>query len=62
MNSQSWAMASPPANRAGPIDRAGFTDVLVTGMLTRWISVSASPMASGANPLSARLSVTPMIT
>ena len=25
---------------AGPVERAGFTEVLVTGMLTRWISVS----------------------
>ena len=29
-----------PANRAGPVERAGFTEVLLTGMLTRWIRVS----------------------
>jgi hypothetical protein len=34
-NSQSWPMASPPTNSAGPVERAGFTDVLVTGMETR---------------------------
>src|SRR3954464_1437748 len=55
---------SPPkASRiAGPVDRAGFTDVLVTGMLTRWINVSESPMARAAKPFDARLSVVPMIT
>ena len=59
MNSHSWRIASPPANSAGPIERAGFTDVLSTGMLTRWIRVSARPMASGAKPFGARVSVTP---
>ena len=39
--------------------RAGFTDVLVTGMLIRWISVSARPIAIGAKPAGARLSVAP---
>jgi hypothetical protein len=33
--------------------RAGFTDVLVTGMLTRWIITSANPIASGAKPAGA---------
>ena len=28
----------------GPVLRAGFTEVFVTGMLTRWISVSARPI------------------
>ncbi len=43
--------------------RAGFTEVLVTGMLMRWISVSANPMKIGANPALARVgSVAPMIT
>ena len=62
MNSQSWAIASPPANSAGPIERAGFTEVLVTGMLARWIRVSARPIAIGANPCGARVSVAPRIT
>ena len=34
-NTHTWAMAQPPANSAGPIDRAGFTDVLSIGMLAR---------------------------
>ncbi len=53
-NSQSWpsAQPSPPTARAsaGPVERAGFTDVFVTGMLMRWISVSVRPMASAAKP------------
>ena len=31
MNSQSWLIAQPPAKSAGPMLRAGLTDVLVTG-------------------------------
>jgi len=43
--------------------RAGFTEVLVTGMLTRWINVSANPMKIGANPAVDRAgSVAPMTT
>src|SRR5262249_11895402 len=61
-NSHSCASAQPPTSKAGPVLRAGFTDVLVTGMLTRWISVSARPIASGANAVGARLSVTPRMT
>jgi hypothetical protein len=44
------------------MERAGFTDVLSTGMLIRWIRVSVSPIASGAKPFGARVSVTPRIT
>jgi hypothetical protein len=47
-NSQSCCNAQPPTISAGPVLRAGFTEVLVTGMLIRWISVSARPMAIGA--------------
>ena len=47
---------------AGPVERAGFTEVLVTGMLTRWIRVRERPMASAAKPFEARLSVVPMMT
>ena len=32
MNSQSWTIASVPANSATPIDRAGFTDVPVAAI------------------------------
>ena len=42
--------------------RAGFTEVLVTGMLIKWMRVSARPMASGAKPAGAFLSVAPMMT
>ena len=54
--------AAEPANGAGPVLRAGFTEVLVTGMLTKWIRVRHRPMARGAKPEGARFSVTPMIT
>jgi hypothetical protein len=39
-NSHRCARAHPPANSAGPRPRPGLTEVLVTGMLIRWISVS----------------------
>ncbi len=42
--------------------RAGFTLVLVTGMLTRWMSVRHSPMAMGAKPAGALREVAPRIT
>ena len=35
--------------------------MFVTGMLTKWMSVSARPIASAAKPFEARLSVVPMI-
>ena len=61
-NSQSCARAQPPTSKAGPVLRAGFTEVLVTGMLIRWIRVRVRPIASGAKPDGARVSVTPMMT
>jgi len=61
-NSHNCSRAQPPTNSAGPVERAGLTDVLVTGMLIRWISVSASPIGIGANPAGARLSVAPRMT
>ena len=48
--SQSCDIAQSPTNRATPVLRAGFTEVLVTGMLIRWISVRPRPMAIGAKP------------
>ena len=42
--------------------RAGLTDVLVTGMLIRWMSTSAKPIASPANPTGARACVDPRMT
>ena len=55
-------MAQSPTYTAGPVERAGFTDVFDTGMLIRWISVRARPMATGAaRAFDARL-VTPRMT
>ncbi|MPN50281.1 hypothetical protein SDC9_197907 [bioreactor metagenome] len=42
--------------------RAGFTEVLVTGILIKWIKVNARPIAIGAKPAGACLSVAPWIT
>ncbi len=47
---------------AGAIDRAGFTEVLLTGIETRWMTVRVRPMASGAKPCGARRSVVPRMT
>ena len=58
-NTQSCRIASHPANRAGPKERAGFTLVLSIRMLIRWIRVRLRPIASGAKPFGARVSVTP---
>ena len=44
------------------MERAGFTEVFVTGMLMRWMRVRQRPMAMGANPAGARASVAPRIT
>src|SRR3954451_22228591 len=52
-NSQSCASAHPPAKRAGPVLRAGLTEQFVTGMPTRLIKVSPSPIAIGAKPAGA---------
>src|SRR5690606_23089311 len=61
-NSQSWFSAAVSAKIAAPVDRAGLTDVLVTGMETRWISVRVSPIASGAKPALAFLAVVAKMT
>ena len=60
--SQSWLSAQPLTKIAGPVLRAGLTEVLVMGMLMRWISVRQRPMAMGAKPLGARSSVAPRMT
>ena len=63
MNSQSWTIASPPANRAGPMERAGLAEVPVAGIATKWIAVSVRPIASGASAgCSKRSSVTARMT
>lgn len=61
-NTHTCPSASGPANTAAAIDRAGFTDVLLTGMLIRWTSVSVKPMASGATALYSLLAVTERMT
>lgn len=47
---------------AGASDLAGFTEVLVTGIETRWINASANPIAMPANPAGALLLVAPKMT
>ena len=49
IKSHSCAKASPPANRAGPILRAGLTEVPVIGIQTMWTKTNVRPMASPAN-------------
>src|SRR5712692_1180232 len=61
-NNQSCSRAQPPTKRAGPVLRAGLTEVLVTGIEIRWIKVRPSPIAIGANPAGARRSVAPRMT
>ena len=46
--SQSCFTAMPPTNTATAVERAGFTDVFVTGMLMRWMSVRQRPIAMGS--------------
>ena len=48
MNSHAWRRGVPPTTRAGPRLVAGFTDVPVIGMPTRWTTVRASPIAMAA--------------
>lgn len=48
--SHSCARWSPPAKIACEVDRAGFTDVLVTGIEIRWMRARASSIATGAEP------------
>ena len=62
-NSHSCPTAQPsPTSSAGPVERAGLTEVLVIGIEIRWISVSDKPIASGPRPLGARRSVAPRMT
>ena len=62
MNNHSCSSAAPPANNAWLMLLAGLTDVLVTGILIRWIKVNIRPMAKPANPFGARSSVAPRMT
>jgi hypothetical protein len=63
MNSHRSLSASAPPKRAGPIERAGFTDVPVAGIATMCTAKRVRPMASGARAgCSLRESVTARIT
>ena len=59
--SHNWSTAQVPWNNATPVLRAGFTEVLDTGMLIKWIKVKAKPIAIGAKPAGAFLCVAPMM-
>lgn len=61
-NSHNCSNAQPPTKSAGRVERAGFTEVLVTGMLMTWMRVSAKPMGMAAKPADARRLVAPRIT
>ena len=61
MNIQSCQNDPDGPNSAGPMLRAGLTEVLVTGIDTRWIAVSTRPMARPAKPTGALMSVEPRI-
>ena len=61
-NNHTCPKGSPPTKIACDNERAGFTEVLVIGILIKWISVSAKPMATPANFPFANLSVAPSIT
>jgi len=50
-NSHNCSRAQPPTKIAWLVLRAGLTEVLVTGMLIKWISVRHRPIAIGAKPV-----------
>ena len=60
-NSHNWPNAQSFANKAWLVLRAGFTDVFVTGILIKWISVKPKPIAKPANPYGALECVAPKI-
>ena len=45
----------PPTTSAGPSERAGFTEVPVSGMPMRWTTTRPKPMATPAAPWMAAL-------
>ena len=53
-NSQSCENAAVSAKNTTPVERAGFSDVLVIGMETRLIAVRLRPMTAGARSADAR--------
>ena len=61
-NNHNWLRAIPPTMTAGPKLLAGFTDVPVMGIPTKWIITRLSPIDMPANPLGALSLVDPYIT
>lgn len=61
-NSQSWLRAVPPTMTAGPRLLAGFTDVPVIGMPTRWMRTRLKPIGIPAKPFGTFSLVEPKIT
>src|SRR5436853_4710859 len=59
--SQSCPIYSPLANRAGPVLRAGLTEVLLTGIEIKWIKVKVKPIGIPAKPTEAPFEVVPTI-
>ena len=62
MKSHNCVNAIPPPTKAGPILRAGFTEVPVIGIHTMWIKTKVSPIASPPNPSGDFLLVAPRTT
>ena len=60
-NIHSCEIAAVSAKRATAVERAGLTEVLVTGIEMRWINASPIPMVRGANPAGAARDVEPSI-
>jgi len=60
-NNHNCSMAQPPANIAWLVLLAGFTEVLVTGILIKCIRVSPKPIAIPAKPFGALECVAPNI-
>ncbi len=57
--SQSCPSAPFSAKNATAVERAGFTEVLVTGIEIRWMRVRPRPIAIGAKPAGALADVLP---
>ena len=60
-NIHSCEIAQLPWISATPVESAGVTEVLVTGMLIGWIRVKARPIAIPAKPAGVRQAVAPMM-
>ena len=61
INTQTWANASPPKNKAGAKLLAGFTDVPVKGMPIIWTKARVKPITIPATDDLLSSEVTPKI-